>query len=230
MKNLQIAIDGPVAAGKGTVSQSVAQKLQLLYIDTGATYRASALIAEKANLDLSDEESISSELKKHQIELRTPSPVEQDGRLTTVFLDGIDVSWEIRAENIGQKSSIIAQYPKVREHLIALQQQIARDRDVIAEGRDITHTVLPNAQLKIYLDAEPSHRAERRLLQLQKKGVDATLEEILSELQKRDARDVEKNLKKLPGVWYIDTTNLSIEEVVDLIVTRAQEVLAQISA
>jgi CMP/dCMP kinase len=221
---LQIAIDGTVAAGKGTVSRLIAERLGLLYVDTGAMYRCTALLILLNNLNDKDENEIIEELAKHTIELRMPTREEKDGRLVTVLLDGEDVSWKIRTQEVSTLSSVIAQHPKVRAELVRLQKEMAKNNDVIMEGRDITHTVLPDAQIKIYLDADPVTRAKRRLSELIGKGVDITLLAILEELKERDERDMIMNLKKVPGVWEIDTTNLSISEVVELITEKADQI------
>jgi len=223
-KSFQIAIDGTVAAGKGTVSRIVAERLNLLYIDTGATYRCTALLALRSKIDPENEKEVLTELDKHQINMRMPNEDEKDGRLVTVLLDNEDVSWKIRTEEVSQTASIVAQLKGVRKKLVALQQQIAAANDVIMEGRDITHTVLPNAQLKIYLDADPIVRAKRRQEDLLGRGVDAQLADVLDELNARDERDSLKYLKKIPGVWEIDTTTLTINEVVELITAKAEQV------
>lgn len=220
--SIQIAIDGPVAAGKGTVSRLVAERLGFLYVDTGAMYRCAAFLAVSHGILLSDEAAIVAELRKHKIDLRIPSENERDGRLITVLLDGEDVSWKIRTEEISSKTPLVSQHPKVREELVRQQQAIAATQNVVMEGRDITHTVLPNAQLKIFLTADPQERAGRRHQELLSRGQDVSLEEVLRELQERDRRDSEKNLKIVPDAWVLDTTGKTIEEVVDIIETKVR--------
>lgn len=222
--HLQIAIDGPVAAGKGTVSRLVAERLGLLYVDTGAMYRCVALMVIKHHLSSDDENQIITELVEHEIKLRMPQGQEEDGRLVTVLFDGEDVSWAIRSEQVSSLTSVIAQHALVRQQLVSLQQKIGASQDVIMEGRDITHIVLPQAQLKIYLNAEPAVRAKRRQIELMARGQDVTFVAVLAELQTRDAQDQLKNLKKVAGVWELDTTDLSIAEVADMIVARATEI------
>lgn len=223
-KSFQIAIDGPVAAGKGTVSRLVAERLGFLYVDTGAMYRSAALIAVRNNIDFADEAAIVEELKKHTIDLDTPSEQESDGRLITVSIDGEDVSWEIRTKEISNKTPIVAQLPKVREELVRQQQKIASTKNVVMEGRDITHTVLPDAQLKIFLTAKPEERAERRHQEMLSRGVDVTYEEVLADLQERDRVDSQKNLKVVENVWLLDTTGKPIEDVVAEIEERVQDI------
>jgi cytidylate kinase len=152
-KYFHIAIDGPVAAGKGTISRLVAQRLGFLYVDTGAMYRTTALLAQKNKIDLTDEPQVVALVKKAKMEMRNPKKKEQDGRLTTVILDGEDISWQIRTEEVSSGASKVAILPQVRVELVAKQQEIARNQNVIMEGRDITYRVLPNADLKIYLTA-----------------------------------------------------------------------------
>jgi cytidylate kinase len=223
---LHIAIDGPVAAGKGTVARLVAQRLGLLYVDTGAMYRTTALIALRNSVDPADEPQVVELLKQAKIEMRNPLPEEQDGRLTTVLLNGEDISWEIRTEQVSQNSSKVASLKAVREHLVEKQQLIAQNQDVVMEGRDITYKVLPNATLKIYLTASAETRAKRRHYELQTRGQDVTFEQVYEELQQRDDRDMNRAvdpLKITDDAWVLDSSNLSIEEVVELIVERAKK-------
>lgn len=222
---LHIAIDGPVAAGKGTVARLAAQRLGLLYVDTGAMYRTTALIALRHNVDPEDEPKVIEALKVSTIEMRNPLPAEQDGRLTTVLLDGEDISWEIRTEKVSQNASKVAALKLVREHLVHKQQLIAENQDVVMEGRDITYKVLPNASIKIYLTASPETRAKRRQFELQSRGQDVSFEHVYEELRERDDRDMNRAvdpLKITDDAWVLDTSSLSIEEVVELIVERAK--------
>lgn len=222
---LQIAIDGPVASGKGTVARLVAQRLHLLYIDTGAMYRMTALLAQRNNVDLFDEAQVLVLLEKSTMELRNPLPNEKDGRLTTVLLDGEDVSWEIRTSEVGAGSSKVASLAKVREHLVKIQQQIAAAQDVIMEGRDITYRVLPDAQIKIYLTASPEVRTRRRHVDLQRRGEDVTYEKIYADIVERDQRDMQRTadpLQMVEGVWVIDSSTMSIDQVVEAIVEKAK--------
>ncbi|NCN45319.1 MAG: cytidylate kinase [Candidatus Pacebacteria bacterium CG10_big_fil_rev_8_21_14_0_10_36_11] len=222
-----IAIDGPVAAGKGTVSRLVSQRLNFLYIDTGAMYRMAAYLAHTNNVSYEDETKIVELIEGSHMDMRNPTEEERDGRLTTVFLNGEDVSWKIRTEEISQGSSKVAVLPEVRRVLVEKQQIIAKGKNVIMEGRDITYRVLPNAQLKIYLTAKTKERAERRLLQLQQKGFDLTLEKVMSDIEQRDQRDMSRladPLKKIPEAWEVDTSKLSIEEVVEKIVAEVEKI------
>lgn len=225
MKPFQIAIDGPVAAGKGTVSRLVADRLGFLYVDTGAMYRVTGLLAERAKLSDTDVPAIVAEVERAEIKMRNPNEEEKDGRLTTVHVDDEDVSWAIRTEKIGDWASRVAAYPEVRKVLVAKQQQVAQSQNVVMEGRDITYRVLPEAQLKIYLTANEIVRAKRRQFQLQTRGMTAEYDEVYQELIERDKRDSERvtdPLKVVPDAWLIDSSDLSIDQVVDSIVGKAK--------
>lgn len=218
-----IAIDGPVAAGKGTVSRLVAEKLNFLYVDTGAMYRVTAYLALENSIPFGDEDALVKKIKSSQLQMRNPSEDEKDTRLTTVLLDGVDVSWKIRTEQVSAGASKVAQLPKVREILVEKQKEIAKDQDVVMEGRDITYKVLPDAQLKIFLTANDIIRAKRRHMQLQTRGDTVEFDEVYSELLTRDKQDQERSvdpLKIVPDAWIVDTSDLRIEQVVDLIVAK----------
>lgn len=222
----QIAIDGPVAAGKSTVARLTAAKLGFLYVDTGAMYRATALLARRKGVDLKDEEAVAQTVVTSDIQLHVPTKDEQDGRLATVLLDGDDVSWEIRTDETAAGASVVSQYKRVREELVKRQQEIAGTADVVMEGRDITYRVLPNAQLKIYLDAAGETRVKRWHNALLKKGGTLTEVEAAEELKQRDDRDMNRSvdpLKIVDDAWVLDTTLLTIDEVVDKIVARVHE-------
>jgi cytidylate kinase len=225
-----IAIDGPVAAGKGTVSRLVADRLGFVYIDTGAMYRTSALLAKQNSVDYSNEDELAMIVEAAEIDLRTPEGDEKDGRLATVLVNGKDVSWAIRTEEISIGASQVASLPEVRRVLVKKQQQIAVGKNVVMEGRDITYRVLPDAQLKIYLTGSDIIRAKRRHLQLLTKGQDISFEEVYRELLERDKRDMNRNtdpLKIVDDAWLIDTSDLSIEQVVEIIVGRVRAISDQ---
>jgi cytidylate kinase len=225
-----IAIDGPVAAGKGTVSRLVADRLGFVYIDTGAMYRTSALLAKQNSVDYSNEDELAKIVEAAEIDLRTPEGDEKDGRLATVLVNGKDVSWAIRTEEISIGASQVASLPEVRRVLVKKQQQIAVGKNVVMEGRDITYRVLPDAQLKIYLTGSDIIRAKRRHLQLLTKGQDISFEEVYRELLERDKRDMNRNtdpLKIVDDAWLIDTSDLSIEQVVEIIVGRVRAISDQ---
>lgn len=223
-----IAIDGPVAAGKGTISRLVAERLGFLYVDTGAMYRMTAFLAIKNKVKLTDEEALVKLASSAKMEMRTPTEDEKDGRLSTILLDGEDVSWKIRTEKVSLGASSVAKLAKVRQLLVQKQQEIAEGQDVIMEGRDITYRVLPNADLKIFLTGSDVVRAKRRLTQLLTKGEDVSFNQVLSDLAMRDEQDMTRETDPLtivPDAVVIDTSDLSIQQVVDLIVNKANILL-----
>lgn len=225
-----IAIDGPVAAGKGTISRLVAERLGFLYVDTGAMYRMTALLGLRHKVDLNDEDGLVKLVAKSEMKMRTPTEEEKDGRLSTIFLNGEDVSWKIRTEKVSLGASSVAKLAKVRHLLVEKQQEIAKGQDVIMEGRDITYRVLPEANLKIFLTGSDVVRAKRRLNQLLTKGEDVKFEQIYSDLAKRDEQDMTREtdpLQIVPDAVVIDTSDLSIQQVVDIIVNKANVLIEQ---
>jgi len=227
-KTFKIAIDGPVAAGKGTTAKMVAQRLGFLYVDTGAMYRALTLYVKNAGASLKDENSVAEILRgfSPKVELSIPTDSEKDGRLCTVKLNGEDVSWKIRTEDISSGVSVITQYAVVRDYITPLAREIAETMNVVMEGRDITTVVLPDADLKIYMDADPKERAMRRHRELMTRGEDVSYEHVLQQLNERDKRDSERKiapLAKAKNAWILDTTGMSIDQVAEVIVERAEK-------
>lgn len=222
---LQIAIDGPVAAGKGTIASIIAKKLGLLYVYSGAMYRAVALLGLKNKVDLKDERKVLALLKKSKIEFRKPKKGNPWGY--SIFLDSQEVTEEIRDPKVSWGASLVATLPEVRRILVKRQQEIARKKGVIMEGRDITTRVLPNADLKIYLTASLEERARRRKKQLEKEqGIKKSLGEVIREIKKRDLQDSQRKVDPLtitPDAWVLDATNLSIGKVVEKILQRLKE-------
>lgn len=234
-QHFQVAIDGPVASGKGTVSKKLAERLGFLYVDTGATYRVATLLAMRQQLDFESLDQQDPELvaklvkllEKSQIEMHLPLSGEKDGRLITLILDGEDVSWAIREESISAKVYIIAKIPQVREVMVHKQQQIAASTNVVMEGRDITYRVLPQAQLKIYLDAPQEVRIARRIDQLNRQGQTVDEQIVAKEIINRDHVDMNRQTDPLriePDAWYLDSGQMSIDETVDKIVDRAEKI------
>ncbi len=224
----QIAIDGPVAAGKGTTAKLVAQRLGYLYVDTGAMYRALTLYVQRLGIDLQDETKVVEALQQGnpKVSLKVPANEEKDGRLCTVLLNGEDVSWKVRAEEVSKGVSVITQYAGVRNMITPLAQRIAVEQSVVMEGRDITSVVLPQADLLIYMDADAMERAKRRHRELLMRGEDITLEMVHQDLVERDTRDSQRDiapLKKVPGAWILDTTGMSIDMVAEVIVEKVKE-------
>lgn len=212
--NKIIAIDGPAGSGKGTVASAVAEKCNLINIDTGATYRCVALAMLKNNIALDDTESII-ELSKNIDIMFTP-----DGR---VYLNQEDVTDAIRQKDVTNVVSQVSSIVEVRKNMVEFQRNLAYNHDVIMEGRDITTVVFPEAQYKFYLDADLNERVERRLKQNQHKGIIMSYEEVYENMKMRDYNDMNKEvgaLKRTDDQIYIDTTNMTIDEVVNTIITK----------
>jgi CMP/dCMP kinase len=222
----QIAIDGPVAAGKGTASRLLAEKLNFLYVDTGAMYRAAALLAIQNKLEFDQEDEIVSLIAKSEMKMRNPrGDKEADGRLTTLILDDKDVSWVIRTTQCSDGASKVSVLPKVRKILVKKQKKIAQTQNVVMEGRDITFRVLPEADLKIFLTADLAVRAKRRHLQYLSRGINKSLKEVTAEVEERDNRDMGRQadpLHQTSDSWVLDSTQLTIREVVALITDRVK--------
>lgn len=223
---MNIAIDGPLAAGKGTVARLVAKKLGLLYIDTGAMYRAISVFCDWHGVAKSDEPAVCRLLKEKTpaIELRSPTEREQDGRLCTVVLEGKDVSWEIRSDESDRGASLVGRYRCVRDSLLGPQRSLAQSGGVVMEGRDIGSFVLPNADCKIFLSGKEEVRARRRQRELISRGVSVPYAQVLRELRARDVQDTTRPLRplvKAEGAIEIDTSEMTIDEVVDRVIEFA---------
>lgn len=204
-----VAIDGPAGTGKGTVTSLISKEMGLVNIDTGATYRCVALYAIQNNIQLEEKEKIIASLKDIHIDMKNENGEQ------TIFLNGRDVSKEIRSKEVTKIVSQVSSIKEVRFAMVEVQRNLAKGKDVIMEGRDITTYVFPNADVKIYLDAAEKERARRRYKEMQEKGIEMTYEEVLKNIQIRDKNDKEKEigaLKIAEDAIYIDTTNLSIEE------------------
>ncbi len=225
---LQIAIDGPVAAGKSTIAKLLSQKLQLTYIDTGAMYRAVALAAQQAGVDWNNGEAVAALAKNLKIRLARPVGDKNDGRTVSVYLGEEDVSWQIREIEYGEGASIIGQHQPLRKVLVEMQRQLANEHDVVMEGRDIGSVVLPKATLKIYLTADANERVNRKQEKLVEMGLKVTRKEVKADVASRDTREMTRKvdpLKPTPDAWILDTTDLNIEEVVAQIVTRVKQLV-----
>lgn len=218
--SLVVAIDGPAGSGKGTVTKMVAEKLELINIDTGAIYRCVTLYMIRNKIELTDIEKIKEMLKSINIELRI---VNKDN---IVFLEGEDVTKKIREKDVTELVSSVARIVEIREYITNLSRKIAEGKNVIMEGRDIGTIVFPNADVKIYLDATPEERANRRLKQSIEKGIDITYKEILANIMFRDKNDSTSSvgtLKQADDAIYLDSTNLTVEEVVDKVIEIIKE-------
>lgn len=210
-----VAIDGPAGAGKGTITKLVGEKKNLIYIDTGALYRCVTLYMIRNNIDLDEIEKIKELLNKINIELK------KENNEDLVFLDGEDVSKLIREKEVNELVSQVSHIVEVRKNITNLSRKIAEGKNVIMEGRDIGTNVFPNADVKIYLDATPEERAKRRLKQNIEKGIDIPYEEILKNIIFRDNNDKTSSvapLKQAEDAFYIDSSNMTIEEVVNRVI------------
>lgn len=213
-KKIRIAIDGPAAAGKSTVAKKLAEALSIVYIDTGAMYRALTFKALKKEVDIHDEDEISSLLDKTDIHLY------YDEKGQKVLLDDKDVTELVRSETVSNAVSYVASHQKVREHMVEEQKKLANNLSVVMDGRDIGTHVLPHAEIKIFLIASVQERAERRHKENIAKGETSNLEALMEDIRLRDERDMTRQvspLVKADDAVSIDTTSLSILEVMNQI-------------
>jgi len=217
---LIITIDGPAGAGKSTVAQSLAARLGLTYVDSGATYRAAALKVVQLGVSLDDEDAVAAVIAAAPIEIVT-----DDGQ-SVVYLDGSNVAQAIRTPEVTLAAAQVSRLPEVRKKLIALQRSLARGKGVVMEGRDIGTVVFPDAPLKIFLKADVEERARRRLNQDLHDGRARTLEQTAYDIGRRDQLDAERKVSPLVPALdaiEIDSTRLSADEVVDRIINLARE-------
>lgn len=215
-----IAIDGPAGAGKSTIAKLVAKKLDFIYVDTGAMYRAIALYLLRSGIDTANEAAVSEAVKNADITIRY-----QDGS-QQVILNGEDVSGKIRTEEVGNTASATSVYPAVRAHLLELQRSLAASQNVIMDGRDIGTCILPDAEAKIYLTASSQVRALRRYKELTEKGTMCNLEEIEQDIIDRDYRDMHREIAPLTqaaDAVLLDSSEMTIDQVVDGIIGAARE-------
>ena len=211
-----IAIDGPAGAGKSTIAKAVAKKLNLIYVDTGAMYRAMALFMLRSGVDLQDTDKIIEKCKEADITIRY-----EDG-VQVVFLNGENVNAFLRTEEVGNGASAISPLPEVRRKLVELQHKLAAESDCIMDGRDIGTCVLPNAQTKIYLTASSEVRAKRRYDELTAKGEKCDLRKIQADIEERDYRDMHREispLKQAEDAVLVDTSDMSVDEVIEKIIS-----------
>ena len=215
MKRFSVAIDGPAGAGKSTLAKAAAARLGFVYVDTGAIYRTVGLAARNAGVDKADSEGIKALLTGLQVDIQYENGVQK------MYLNGGDVTGEIRSPEISAYASYVSAIPEVRAFLMEMQRRLAREHDVIMDGRDIGTVVLPEAGLKIFLTASAEKRAMRRFRELQEKNPAITFEEVLSDMTARDAKDSQREtapLKAAEDAVLVDTSDLSLEESVELIV------------
>ena len=213
---LRVAIDGPGGAGKSTISKIVAEKLNIEYIDTGAMYRAITLKMKRAGISPDDVEAVKRALESTEVDFI-------GGK---IYLDGEDVSNEIRNEEISKNASFYSKLAPVRKKLGDIQKEIAGSKNVLMDGRDIGTNVIPNAELKIFLTADASVRAERRVKQLRETGNEADFNEVLEDIKRRDYQDSTRKLnplKQAEDAELLDTSHMTIDEVVCTIVNKAKK-------
>ncbi len=221
-KKIVIAIDGPAASGKSTTAKLVAERLGYLHIDTGAMYRAITLKVVEEKIPLEAIDRIQALAEKTSIRL------ERRNGQQRVFLDDRDVTEAIRSPEVTKHVSLISSYPQVRTVMVREQRRMAEAGGVVLEGRDIGTVVLPNADLKIYMTADVVERARRRKRELEQAGVGVDEEALRAEIEERDRRDSTRAtspLRKAPDAIVLDTSHLTVEQQVDFIVQRANEII-----
>ncbi len=221
-KYIAAAIDGPVGAGKSSIARTAAKRLGFIYVDTGALYRAVGLYCRRSGADMSSAEDIASRLPEIKSEIRLCDGVQH------IYLNGEDVSEEIRLPEISMAASAVSAVPEVRAALLNMQRAVAAQNNVIMDGRDIGTVVLPDAQVKIFLTASPEIRAKRRYDELCAKGVRTTFEEVLADLNKRDYDDSHRAvapLKQAEDAVLADTSGLDFEQSCELVCSIIKEKL-----
>ncbi|MDR8523764.1 MULTISPECIES: (d)CMP kinase [Shewanella] len=219
-----VTVDGPSGAGKGTISQLLAERLGFKLLDSGAIYRVLALAAIHHNVELDNEESLTLLAAHLDVQFITSS----EGKGIKVVLEGEDVSLTIRSQECSNAASKVAAFPRVREALLRRQRAFAEAPGLIADGRDMGTVVFPNTPVKLYLTASAEERAQRRYNQLQDKGFDVNIDQLLSEIKERDDRDMNRSVAPLvpaEDALVIDTTNINIEDVLAMALTHIQQKL-----
>ena len=207
-----VAIDGPAGAGKSTIAKLVAKKKGYIYVDTGAMYRGLAIHFLKKKADPEDRQAVAEACRDAEGTIGYEDGVQQ------IYLNGENVTGMLRTEEVGNMASKTSAIPEVREKLLELQRSLAREKDVIMDGRDIGTNILPNADVKIYLTASVETRARRRYDELKEKGTDCSLDEIARDIRERDERDMTREiapLKKAEDAILVDSSDMTIQQVVD---------------
>lgn len=209
-----VAIDGPAGAGKSTIAKLVAKEKGFVYVDTGAMYRALAIHFLKKGLKPVETEKIAAACEDAEVTIQYENGLQQ------VYLNGENVTAMLRTEEVGNMASVSSAIKEVRAKLLSLQRNMAAEKDVVMDGRDIGTNILPNADVKVYLTASVETRAKRRYLELQEKGVECDLNEIAHDIEERDYRDMHRDiapLKQAEDAVYVDSSDMTIPEVVDAI-------------
>ena len=210
-----IAIDGPAGAGKSTIAKAVAKRMNYIYVDTGAMYRALAVHFLEKGIAAEDTAGIIAAAREAEVSIRYEEGVQQ------VYLNGENISSRLRTEEVGNMASMTSPIPEVRERLLELQRSLARERDVIMDGRDIGTNILPDADVKVYLTASVETRAKRRYDELTEKGLACDYEEIAKDIRERDERDMNREtapLRQAEDAVLVDSSDMTIPEVVETIV------------
>lgn len=220
MEHYNIAIDGPASAGKSTIAKKIATRLGLIYLDTGAMYRALTLAALREKIDLESENDLLVVLDAIKIQFDHGTG-EQN-----VYLNGENVTDAIRSVNVTQNVSLVSSHEKVREEMVSRQQTIAKEGGIVMDGRDIGTVVMPHAELKIYLVASAEERALRRYRESVAKGMDVSLEELTEDMKARDYYDMNRSaspLRKAEDAIELDSTNMSIDDVVETVLAMVKK-------
>ncbi|MBQ8822161.1 MAG: (d)CMP kinase [Lachnospiraceae bacterium] len=218
--SFNIAVDGPAGAGKSTIAKQVAKKLSLIYVDTGAMYRAMALFMVRQGIDVENEERVIKNCKNADITIKYENGEQ------VVYLNGENVNGLLRKEEVSSAASKVSVIKEVREQLVALQQKLAASSDCIMDGRDIGTCVLPGADAKIFLTASSAVRAKRRYDELTAKGEECDLAQIQADIEERDFRDMNREnspLKQAEDAVFVDSSYMTIEEVVNTIIEIAEK-------
>ena len=219
-----IAIDGPAASGKSTVGDLLAQRYGYLHLDTGVMYRAVTWAALERDIPVEDEAAVTALATLLRIDVAPPTV--SDGRTYTVLADGVDVTWAIRTPDVDANVSVVSACAGVREAMVHQQRRLATGGRVVMVGRDIGTVVLPDADLKIYLDASVSERARRRLIELQERGAEVDYEQVQASMRRRDAIDSQRDVSPLRAAGdavVVDTTNLSAQAVLECLARLIEE-------
>ena len=214
-----VAIDGPAGAGKSTIAKQVAKENGYIYVDTGAMYRGLAIHFLNLGIDPKDTEKIIEACKDVEVTIGYESGIQQ------IYVNGENVTAKLRTEEVGNMASMTSAIPEVRGKLLELQRTLAREKDVIMDGRDIGTCILPNADVKIFLTASAEERARRRYLELQSKGDNTPYDVVLADIKERDYRDTHRDiapLKQAEDAVYLDTSNMTIEEAASKVVELAK--------
>lgn len=217
---INIAIDGPAGAGKSTIAKAVAGKLGIIYLDTGAMYRSVAYAVLKSGADVGDEKAVSQVLDGLDMDIRYENGAQQ------IYVNGENVTPYLRAPHMSKAASDVSALPVVRYKMVELQREFARTHDVVLDGRDIGTFVLPDANCKFFMTADPEERAKRRYKELSEKGEKCDYDTVLKDIIQRDYNDSHRAvapLKQADDAYYLDTTRLSIDEVIEKVVKVVEE-------